>query len=195
MNDEMETVPFRIVLQGDAVKEPPVESIASLLRHLVYLHDRLVILVSPKYRSAAWSSHFFYRTGRPPLKNDELLKVYYLKQESPIEIGIIISAALASPLAAKAFVELLKMIRDRNLDREYKVLRNEKLQLENELLRLETERLMRDLEIENEYLLKQGRDDKRERPSDIVAKDVLRIAKDDIKIKEVKVTETTRRSR
>lgn len=185
--DKMETVPFRIVLQGDVVEEPPLENIASLLRHVVYLHDRLVILASPKYRPSAYSSYLFYRARRP-LREDELLKVYYLKQESPIEIGIIISAALVSPLAAKAFVELLKMIRDWNLDREYKILRNEQL-------RLEVERLIENAGREDEYLLKQGRDDKRERPSDVVAKDVIRIARDEIKIKEVKVIETTRRSR
>ncbi len=187
MSDKMETVPFRIVLQGDVGEEPPLENIASLLRHLVYLHDRLVILASPKYRSTAWSSYFFYRTGRP-LKDDELLKVYYLKQESPIEIGIIISAALALPLAAKAFVELLRMIRDRSLDREYKILRNEQL-------RLEVERLIGNAGIEDEYLLKQGQDNKRERPSDVVTKDVIRIARDEIKIKEIKVIETVQRSR
>lgn len=181
----METVPFRIVVQGETGEQPPVENIASLLRHLVYLHDRLVILASPRYRSAAWSSYFFYRSGRP-LKEDELLKIYYLKQESPIEIGIIISAALASPLAAKAFVELLKMIRDWNLDREYKVLRNEQL-------RSQVERLIGDLDIEDEYLPKKGRGDKRERPSDVVTKDVIRVARDEIKIKEVKVIETTRK--
>jgi len=187
MDDRLKTVPFRIVLQGDAGEEPPLENIASLLRHLVYLHDRLVILASPKYRPTAWSSYFFYRSGRP-LKEDELLKVYYLKQESPIEIGIIISAALALPLAAKAFVELLRIIRDWTLDREYKILRNEQL-------RLEVDRLIGNAGIEDEYLLKQGRDNKRERPSNVLTKDVIRIAKDEIKIKEVKVIETARRSR
>jgi len=187
MDDRLKTVPFRIILQGDAGEEPPLENIASLLRHLVYLHDRLVILASPKYRPTAWSSYFFYRSGRP-LKEDELLKVYYLKQESPIEIGIIISAALALPLAAKAFVELLRIIRDWTLDREYKILRNEQL-------RLEVDRLIGNAGIEDEYLLKQGRDNKRERPSNVLTKDVIRIAKDEIKIKEVKVIETARRSR
>lgn len=187
MDDRLETVPFRIVLQGDAGEEPPLENIASLLRHLVYLHDRLVILASPKYRPSAYSSYFFYRAGRP-LKEDELLKVYYLKQESPIEIGIIISAALALPLAAKAFVQLLRMIRDWRLDREYKILRNEQL-------RLEVEHLIGGMDIEDEYLAKKGRDDKLERPSDVVTKDVIRIARDEIKIREVKVIETTRRSR
>lgn len=186
MNGKLESAPFKIVIQGDPGEEPPLENIASFLRHLVYLHDRLVILASPQYRQAAWSSHFFYRTGRP-LKGKELLKVYHLKQESPIEIGIIIGAAIAVPPAAKAFVEFIKMIRDWKPDREYKTLRSQQL-------RLEIECQMKELGMVKGYPLAAEEDERQTHPSEVITKDIIRIVKDEITITNIEIIEVSQQT-
>ncbi|MCL0094334.1 hypothetical protein M1N58_00330 [Dehalococcoidales bacterium] len=183
MVDRIQDIPYEVAILGDAGTVPLLEDIASWLRHLVYLHDRLVLLTSPQYRYAASSFYFFQRSGRP-LRETELLKVRYVRQGSPIEIAIIIGAAIGFP-AAKAFIEFIKMIRDWQLDKEYKALSNEDL-------RLEIKRKVRELGMSNQFPPNLADDKTREQPIEMIAKDVRRILKDEILVKEVKVIETTK---
>jgi hypothetical protein len=179
-----EETPYEVVILGDAGEVPPLEDIASWLRHMVYLHDRLVLLTSYRYNYAVSSFYFFQRSGRP-LGETELLRVRHLRQESPVEIAIILGAAIGFPAAAKAFIEFIKMIRDWQLDKEYKALRNEDL-------RLGIEKKVRELDISNQFPpnLKDAKTG--EQPTEMIAKDIRRLLKDEIVFKDVKVIETTK---
>lgn len=65
------------------------------------------------------------------------LKIKRIKKESPIQFEILIPLIAGAIAIPKSFVELLKIIRDWNLDKEKKRLENENLRLNNQRLKNE----------------------------------------------------------
>jgi len=176
--------PYAVTISGEAAEPPALEDIAVWLRHIVYLHDRLVLITSKRYDYAVSSFRFFPRSGNR-LGRNELLVVRSLRHGSPLEVGIVIASAIAVPAAAKALVELIKLVRDWKPDNEYKKLRNIDLYLD-------IQRKMQELDIPTEIPENLLGERPKEQPADAVAEDVRRLLKDAVAIKDIKVTETTK---
>lgn len=156
-----------------------LEDIATFMKDLVYLHDRLALLAPynrdnfRKFENIYFSDYFYRRFSRP-LHGPDKLKVARLHLHSPMEIEMILGIALSFPVAAKTFVELIKIIRDWNLDKERKSHENLELHLRNL-------KMMKELGIDREINLNI------EEIAKLIKKDVIRLSRHEIKIKEVVV--------
>ncbi len=163
-----------------------LEDVATFLKDLVYLHDRLALLApynieNFKQFENIYFSNYFYRRFSRPLPESDKLKVSHIHLGSPLSIELIIGVALGFPAAAKAFVEFIKLIRDWDIDKERKRLGNMELKLGlQKMVREQAEKLglseieKMDVKLCKEDILK------------LIEEDVIRITRHEIRIKEIK---------
>jgi hypothetical protein len=101
-------IPYEIVVRANDPQKTEVEELANFLRDLVFLHDRLWLIAtdySAKYNIGA---SFFYARDHRPVPHDQRLGMSFLRKESPLELAVIISSALAVPAAAWAYFQILR---------------------------------------------------------------------------------------
>lgn len=177
----------RLIIECEEHCLHDLEDIATFLKDLVYLHDRLALLApynleNLKTFENIYVSDYFYRRFSRPLSEADKLKVYHIHLHSPLSIELALGIAIGFPAAAKAFVELIKTIRDWEYDKEMK-------QLEVMKLKLDIAEKIKDykdaLGITN--IDKISPQLNKEQIIELLEKDVIRLTRHEVKIKEVRV--------
>ena len=168
-----------------------LEDVATFLKDLVYLHDRLALLApynieNFKQFENIYFLDYFYRRFSRPLPESDKLKVSHIHLGSPLSIELLIGIIFGFPTAALAFIKLLQIIRDWDLDREKKRLEN--LELKLRIHKLINE-MAHDLGLSNLQQLD------REEVIKLIEKDTLRLTRHEIKIVEVNFKQGGRNDR
>lgn len=170
-------------LTFDKLYQYDLEDIATFLKDLVFLHGRIAILApynlnNIKTFKYIYKSKYFYRRFSHPLPETDKLKVSHIHLSSPLSIELILGIAIGFPAAAKAFIEFIKLIRDWELDRERK-------QLQNIELRLKIKKIIKEFNIID--INKMNANLNIEELSVLIEKDVIRLSRHEVKIKEVEL--------
>jgi hypothetical protein len=100
--------PYEVLLRGESRKHIDVEDIANYLRDLVFLHDRLVRLSDSDCNIDKLARSFFYVRGGRSVDARFRLKLTHLRQENPLEIGLIIAGLGVAAGAGWAFFQIVR---------------------------------------------------------------------------------------
>lgn len=180
----------RVIIVCEELYLHDLEDIATFLKDLVYLHDRLALLApynleNFKAYENIYVSDYFYRRFARPLSEADKLKVSRIRLHSPLSIELVLGIALGFPAAAQAFVEFIKIIRDWGYDKEMKQLEIMKLKLE---IAEKIKNYEDKLGIVN--IDKISPELNKEQIIDLLEKDVIRLTRHEVKIKEVHVKDS-----
>lgn len=180
----------RLIIECEELYLPNLEDIATFLKDLVYLHDRLALLAPYNLENFRefeniYTSDYFYRRFSRPLPEADKLKVAHIHLHSPLLIELVLGIALGFPAAAKALVEFIKTIRDWGYDREIKQLELMKLKLEiaEKIKKFEGELGITNVDKITPKLSK-------EKIVELIEKDVIRLTRHEVRIKEVNVKDS-----
>lgn len=183
----------RLIIECEELYLHDLEDIATFLKDLVYLYDRLALLApynleNFKEFEDIYTSDYFYRRFSRPLPETDKLKVAHIRLHSPLSIELVLGIAMGFPAAAKAFVELIKIIRDWGYDREMKQLELMKLKLEiaEKIKKFEKELGITNVDEISPKLSK-------EKIVELIEKDVIRLTRHEAMIKEVHVKDSNER--
>ena len=124
----MESTSFvKMKLVFEDGKEPYFEDITSLFHDLELLYDFSLLLYADAYDTYRFSQYFWFRGGKS-IKAEHKLRALRIVKESPLTVELL--AAMLSPEAIWAFVQIIQKISSWPLERQ-------KLKLEVEGVRLE----------------------------------------------------------
>ena len=109
----------KILLKCEVDEEVSVRDLSEFLVDLAFLYDRCVLFKENPYNPILYSPNFYKRWRRLPRGLE--LKILKISKDSPLEILLIAGAALS---ALKMFLDILKIIRDWNVEKERGELEN-----------------------------------------------------------------------
>ncbi len=183
-----EEVPYEVVLRGIEVGKLSVEGFANFLRDLVFLHDRLWIIATGQELKPGM--YFYSRYGRR-VPADQRLELIFVRQGSPLEIGIIIRSAPFVVSAALAFVQIIRALR---------LLPGEKKKQDLEIEELEAKKSERQKQVDDAARvafgeLARNEDFRRPQPEmeiRVIRRDIERISENQLRITEIEIRRSTK---
>jgi hypothetical protein len=189
-------LPYEIVLRADDPKDIDAEELANFIRDLVFLHDRVWLINSEDQTQYRLDASFFYTRNGRPIPSGQRLKLASIRKESPLEMGMIVAAAVGSPAAAWAFFQILRGVLLLRGERRIQSLQEQKLRQEVAQAKAPNHQSLVEsrvplITIYNEELGGQRKSSERiETELRLLQRDVQRISENNFRITEIEVKRT-----
>lgn len=120
----------------EADEYPSLADVHYFLHDLNLLYELVRVVADPKYRHYEFSRFFAYR-NRQRIDPDDQLRIERLRQESPLDVVVVVAALPAAATTIWIVIQILEKLWNMTLNREILKLNREKLRRELEQPRAE----------------------------------------------------------
>lgn len=121
---------FRIGIRGKHGETPQLLEVCNFLYDFNMLYEVCRLATDQKYGGFIFSSHLYYRNGRP-LRDEDRLSVESIRLESPVEIQTLLLGGTGAVAAIWCVVQAVEKIAMLPLNRRKLMAEVEKLEREN----------------------------------------------------------------